>query len=370
MKNFGQPLGRSERTMDSCRQVYNVRPGGVAGEHPLQRRLQLRQRAGFSMVEVVLVFVIVSIVCAIALPALLRSREAAAKTRCINNLRQLGIALVHYAEMHGSFPSGRGNRMVDGKLSCVSAHVVLLPFLDQSMLARTVSAAGNFAPETSPLSTTWVGTFLCPAGNKTQSFNAVSNYAFNSGTTTAVSPRNPRSLPIDGVFFENSAVRVAEIEDGASYTIAISESLPWPASARRSNSDATFDPGVVQALAAAAGVDYLMLENYDAQCPTTAPAASSRGKAWGFGAGGGTLYNHIRTPNSQTADCEFGNALSGATVQQSAAVSYDFAARSGHPGGVNVCGCDGSVRFIRNVVDAKVWKWLGSKNDGEIIDLF
>ena len=172
-----------------------------------------------------------------------RSRRPArppAACSCTNNLKQIGLALHNYESANGVFPPGRINTYVAGNGHCWGAYSQMLPFLEQ----RAVFDAMNFSMNPDPDYTTSsavvnrtaavmvVGTFLCPsdAGPPMVTVGggpySGHNYLLNvgSGYSVVQNPPAPMTSP-DGILFENSAVRFADIPDGTSQTVAISETI-------------------------------------------------------------------------------------------------------------------------------------------------
>jgi prepilin-type processing-associated H-X9-DG protein len=180
--------------------------------------------------------------------------------------------------------------------------------------------------------------YLCPADVTERvpgsPFGATS-YAANAGSGTVDSGSLTNA---DGVFFLGSTIRVADLLDGTSNTVAFSER--------------TLGPGIVTPDRAR-----LILE-----VPAISGCASAtgswnpeRGAKWILGNYGNTLYNHALPPNSRTDhDCMDFRQQRGR-----------FSARSNHPGGVQVLLCDGSVRFVSDGIEPSAWRGLSTRAGGE-----
>jgi prepilin-type processing-associated H-X9-DG protein len=176
-------------------------------------------------------------------------------------------------------------------------------------------------------------------------------------------------VAIPGVFFENSAVRLADITDGASQTVCVAETVKadlggpsvWDGASptngfvlTRGNDNATVGPE---------------LTHYASQCAGPGLALQqTRGSRWVYGAPGHSLYNHVRPPNDRRVDCRGGLPHSSRSNHGWDRLSHDVAARSQHPGGVNTLACDGGVRFVKETVHPSVWSALGSRHGGELVD--
>jgi prepilin-type processing-associated H-X9-DG protein len=272
------------------------------------------------------------------LPAIQAAREASRRAACVNNLRQLGIALHNYESAHKHFPSGRGDPLP----SVFSTFAYLLPYVEEAALKDrivfkqppttfTVGATLYDGTINEPAATTKVHLLICPSdpasGNIAGSIFGPTNYAANAGSGT-VDFGNIKAA--DGVFYTGSAIRLKDIVDGSSQTAALSERLLG--SGGTTNSPASADPPHF-ILQLAAGSDPT-----PANCATAAgDTFTERGSKWILGNYGNTLYDHYYTPNPAAWDCM--------NIQQQKAL---LSTRSSHPGGVNLQYCDGSVDFIRD----------------------
>jgi prepilin-type processing-associated H-X9-DG protein len=156
----------------------------------------------------------------------------------------------------------------------------------------------------------------------------------------------------DGILYENSRVNFAAISDGTSQTAMLSEL------ARSSTLTANH---IIETTSQ-------MIVSYEATCRPNGPAvARARGNRWIYGAPNHTMYSHHRPPNHEDPDCRGGNPFGDSNNAAWDRLTLDTAARSLHPGGVNVAMGDGSVRFARNGTNHSVWRALGSRNGGEVV---
>ena len=314
-----------------------------------------RARCGFTLIELLVVVAIIAILIALLLPAVQQAREAARRTMCRNNLKQICLALHNYESNHRVFPPG-----TLGFPWVFSAQSQLLPFVDQGNVQNSIdfnqppltfgsfpAAAGNeqIARNRLPL-------FLCPsdsgelAGNE---FGAI-NYPACVGSGLA---NNGSSANADGIVYARSTTKFRDILDGTSKTAAFSESIQGN--------------GVDHTGATASDPLRQVIELPSATVTTTAacvPTGSTfwsgqRGAKWINGHYADTLYNHFYTPNSETPDCN--NAFHNRALT---------AARSRHPGGVHVALCDGSVHFINESINIDIWHGLATRAGGELLDEF
>ncbi len=327
-------------------------------------------RPGFTLIELLAVIAIIGVLIALLLPSVQAAREAARRMQCTNNLKQIGLALHDYNATHGAFPPGRLRSTRDGNGRHFSAYAQVLSFFEQGNAYHAINFDLN--PDTSPendtVRTLTLAVFLCPSDLNVPSSegSGLHNYPLNTGTTYPVSPRNPSGVPITGVFFENSAVRFADITDGSSQTICIGETVKshggpttWdgvtPADGfvlTRGNNNSSNGPELTDYVSQCLGPGLLLQQ--------------TRGVRWVYGAPGHSMYNHMRPPNDGGIDCRGGLPHSNRTNYWWDRLSLNVAARSRHPGGVNALFCDGGVRFIKESVGIRVWQALGSRNGGEV----
>jgi prepilin-type N-terminal cleavage/methylation domain-containing protein/prepilin-type processing-associated H-X9-DG protein len=334
---------------------------------------------GFTLIELLVAIAIIGIMVALFLPAVQAARESARCMQCQNHLKQIGLGLHNYHSSFNQFPAGRMRTTVDGQGRCFSAYAHILPQLEASGLFERINFGAN--PEDpvsngSALSQT-IPFFLCPSDSHQilQSNtvagvivnSAVHNYPLSSGTTYPLSTRNPGGVPITGVFFENSWMKLAGVTDGTSQTVCISETI------KAEGGPSVWD-GVshTNGFVLTAGNDNSTtgpeLTDYATQCHGAGLLLQqTRGSRWLYGAPGHSMYNHMRTPNDPDVDCRGGLPHSIRTNHWWDRLSLNVAARSRHTGGVYALHCDGHVKFYSNSIDHSIWMALGSRNGSEII---
>ncbi len=230
----------------------------------------------------------------------------------------------------------------------------------------------SVSPQNSSAVQVVVPDFLCPSDHgQAVSLNPLfgpTNYAACAGSggtgSYAGSPGSP--LPTDGIFGINSQVRTKQVQDGTSKTALFSETRMAPAPG--SSVSIAHDPQTQYVFILAAPLT-------DAKCAASSNWSQNTlyptGFAWVSGEFRCTLYNHHNLPNSQTPDCmgEFSGGGSYTGVQY-ALIDYGWrAARSLHPGGINLALADGSVQFIANEIDLPTWQALSTMAGGELFTL-
>ena len=225
--------------------------------------------------------------------------------------------------------------------------------LDLSVPLYT-STSYSVAPQNARGAALVVPLFLCPSDverNVSPAF-APTNYAACAGTgSNGGSPINA-----DGVFFVNSHIRIAQILDGTTHTALMSESVLGNPSGQPPQKDYT--------------VDYLFTLGSPlstTRCTSTQQwnVSDGRGFSWASGDFRCALYNHYYTPNQVVPDC-MGVVLAGGLSMLYTPFGWR-AARSRHPGGVNLLMADGSVQFVFDTVDPIVWQAWATRHGSETI---
>jgi len=349
-----------------------------------------RTRA-FTLIELLVVIAIIAVLIALLLPAVQSAREAARRAQCTNNLKQVGLAIHNYASTHETFPPGRINSYIAGKGNCWGTYAQLLPYLEESVrfnaLNYSISPDTDYtttiASANSTVTVTVMNTLICPSdGSVPLAFvggglYAGHNYLLNVGSEYSVVQTPPAPMvPPTGIFFENSRVRFADITDGTSSTVAISETIRSTVGAPNGfNTLNTFASDPLSGFVitgnntAGNGPPIVSDADYAAKCLTNSPPGfqATRGIKWLYGAPGHSMYNHRRPPNDKGHDCRGGLPHSDKSPPDWLNLSLNVTSRSKHPGGVNSLFCDGSVKFIKDTTNRDTWRALGSRNAGEIL---
>ena len=298
-------------------------------------------RRGFTLIELLVVIAIIAILIALLLPAVQQAREAARRTQCKNNLKQLGLALHNYHDTHRCFPSGwiavnNGVHNAHDGLNGAGWGAMILPFMDQSPLYNRFNP--NLAihdPANILFISEVLPTWQCPSDPKPDVWSIeeegnpgtvladlpTANYIGSFGTEELDGCENaPGTAPVaangqcigDGMFFHNSRVRMRDITDGTTNTYMLGE--------RRTDIQAGWYstwPGMV---------------------------------AEGEEAFQRILGSADHVPNSPAAHFD------------------DFS--SHHVGGSQFCLGDGSVRFISENIDHGLYQALATIKGGEVVGEF
>ncbi len=338
-------------------------------------------RAAFSLVELLTVLAILSILMAMLLPAVQQSREAARRTQCCDNLRQIGLAAQSVQTMRSRFPyTSCGYAQPQGAtmllFPAISPHRELLVYLQPDVyrqikpeeLTRAVVGQPPHAgtPLNADLVKLTVPTFVCPTDSGPPGRN---NYRANTGIGTSVTlpylPRDQALTQLDpgngtGAFVNGRAVAVAEFTDGLSNTALFGEKIVGDGDPNvyTPYRDRFYPP--VYFDNAAEAVD--LCRRYASANP--AGHDSYSGFTWLVGGYNQTWYNHVLGPNSATPDCGVETPVGGMNGDPGA-----FAARSFHPGGVNLLFADGGARFVTDPVDLGAWRAISTRRGGEAVVL-
>jgi prepilin-type N-terminal cleavage/methylation domain-containing protein/prepilin-type processing-associated H-X9-DG protein len=332
----------------------------------------MRRRPGFTLIELLVVIAIIAILIGLLLPAVQKVREAAARSQCQNNLKQLGVACHNYHSAYEKLPYGilrdqgiaqipytdsRDTSTTPPRTRRFALMHQLLPYIEQeNLFRRYVEWTGGPAPNPwdrnsiDENNVQWgpgwffhkqvVKTLICPsnpnAGNSlnpngryfiTHYFGSAGTRGYNRGPFTGGPAVRPSHVDyLDGVFVQNRQITLLGISDGTSNTLMLGERH-------------YFDP------------------EFDKYSPIT---------DWGWCWFGGTADAFLGTSVRINYRWPAGSAPTNSTNP----VAIDDRMNthgSGHTGGTNVALADGSVRFVRESIPQQTWIALGTRAGGEVI---
>ena len=318
--------------------------------------LRPRPLPGFTLIELLVVIGIIGILVAILLPAVQAAREAARRAECTNHLKQLGLALHHYHDTLGSFPSAyisqTGGGGVHGEPDPETRDAgpgwawgtLLLPYLElQNQYDAFELGLPCWAPENALAAQAVLGVFLCPsASGDREPFEVVddegtvlatfgpSHYVANVGQEEPWGETlDDYTGLVDGPLYRNSRTRAADVTDGLSNTIFLGEHHPVLSSKTW--------VGVVPGAAV---------------CPTERFAFSECDSA-------ATLVQ-VHSGPSASEDPP-------AIHPPNSPLCHVCQMYAEHPGGCNVMLGDGSVRFISEFINQLTWAALSSRAKGDLV---
>jgi len=317
---------------------------------------------GFTLIELLVVIAIIAILIALLLPAVQQAREAARRSTCKNNMKQIALAMHNYHDVHRCFPYG--NR----ELSHGAGFMIIretwfqqiLPYVDQANMYNAHSsyhqnqmATTGGGPTLSDRTFVWdtpasikntpVATFMCPSNPSGSGQH--NNNGFQGNYVTCygdVYMRGVSGTAANGLFWESSSTRFRDITDGSSNTMMLGEVI-----VRAPNSAAvTF---------------------------------GEAGSYWRGGSWNEYGFTALETPNTSAPDriygagspptCKDANDPNAPCIGLSSSlggVTHNFA-RSYHVGGVHVAVADGAVRFISNNIHLPTWQGLATRSGGEVL---
>ncbi len=327
---------------------------------------RLTRRSGFTLIELLVVIAIIAVLIALLLPAVQQAREAARRSTCKNNLKQLGLALANYHDTYGMYPiGGTGDRDFSPR---VSWQVRILPFIEQTSLYNQIDMSGKTItnavegtlPDGNRVRTVLMPMLLCPSDPNNQSreetagvMYAQTNYAGSMGSQSAPSTSGScnqfetyalKKQPtyqsygktqirsgLSGMISRNGAsIRIGDVLDGTSNTIQVGEKLPTCLDPVRS--------------------------------------------AWSFSQSTANAETMTLTPINDYTTCELlgsGRRITNSACTGHGEWNYSLGFKSMHTGGAHFAFADGAVRFLSENIDhARTYQRLGDRADGEVVGEF
>ena len=359
---------------------------------------KFRKRAiswsGFTLIELLVVIAIIAILIALLLPAVQQAREAARRTQCKNNLKQIGIALHNYHDTHSCLPPlkiwANGTDCPGGpdgwhNTGGWSWRVMILPYVEQSAMYNKIDFTNHHSQRNCPNSANSWGTFtgtpfaayLCPSDDTPAVIGGNAGTNYGAAVSASAQCQLPFGQASGTITYERLAavfqmhgntgplkVTLTDIKDGTSNTIAVAEIFRGRRTAIRGSGAYGLD--------GSGRCHRWMVEGACEVTGTLGRGGALGSMSGGFEGSGGNPGGHLQVgatsastgdggPNDTRADQSSWNGENDEGIHNGFRPSS-----SKHVGGVQVLLADGAVKFASNNVDSNVWNAAHSRSGGEI----
>jgi prepilin-type N-terminal cleavage/methylation domain-containing protein/prepilin-type processing-associated H-X9-DG protein len=326
-------------------------------------------RAGFTLIELLVVIAIIAVLISLLLPAVQSAREAARRAQCINNLKQIGIALHNYHDSQGILPLG-SQQFGAWDNQCAywpyghSLFTAILPYVEEGVIFNAVNFAfvanadspqnGVFpGPAQETAIQTQINTYICPAETSPMTYRSRFFPTSQTSYSAVIGFKDtvrwwlgcPTQIPPDGVFGLNYGARISAITDGTSNTLLVGEASRFKNEVdtwyNEWSSALWFGSSIPNVSRFAAVATTAPRPNANLQIPDPNPTFTFTGD----------VDSWVYDPDPKV------NALNAG----------QFGFRSPHPGGLNFLLSDGSVRFLKDSINLVVYRNLSTKAGSEVI---
>ena len=355
------------------------------------------RRQAFTLIELLVVIAIIGVLMALLLPALNAVKQAALRTQCQSNMKQMGLALLAYHETVGSLPPAivlipdRFNTNGGKPLPTAwSAQTRILPFLEAKNTSDLINFDVSYETKDAngvringKATSVNVGIFICPSDvnadrQRIGSDSINVNYVVNRGDwyiwggfSPTDNPSSPqwKNIPVPRApFYVNSSVRTKDITDGTSKTMLVSEVKSYTAAMKKC-SDLVYAPTNPSNPIPLPNLDPATITQY--QGCTGGSIGTTSHTEWQDGQAFETGFTTAWPPNTKTSGKDSAGVypdidLVSVTEKNGGPTYGAITARSFHSGGVNAFFADGSVQFISDGINGDIWRAMGTIAEGDI----
>lgn len=327
------------------------------------------KRIGFTLVELLVVIAIIGVLIALLLPAIQAAREAARRSQCQNNLKQLGLALHNYESARKHLPP---SAIVDLGVTQTAnngswgVHGRILSYLEQETLRQLVDLEVGWDAQMT-IDGVRIATYQCPSDPESANvrdpgggkpFLWPTNYGFNLGTWFVFDPDTQQGG--DGPFYPNSFLKIARVSDGTSHTMAAAEVKAWTPYTRNGGPSSTDIPNTV--------------EEASALVASGAENKNTGHTEWPDGRVHHSGFTATMTPNTvvpfemngETVDADYNSWQEGKHGSAGSPTYAMITSRSHHPGVVQVAMLDGSVQVVNDDIESFTWRAMATREGGEL----
>lgn len=329
-----------------------------------------RRESGFTLVELLVVIAIIAMLVSLLLPAVQAAREAARRTQCKNNLRQLALAALNHESALGHLPPSAevDLRVTEtGNNGSWGVHGRILPYLEEASLYRQVNLNDAWDYQQA-IDALHIPFYQCPSDSGAEQMRDpgkgrarlfATTYGFNFGTWFVFDPETRRGG--DGLFYPNSNMRLAKVSDGTSKTLLAAEVKAWQPYMRNGGPSTRTPPSTPEQAASivASGAQFKNTGHTE----------------WPDGRVHHTGFTTTLPPNSFVAfdageevgvvDADYNSWQEGKHGSAGAPSFAIITSRSFHLGQVQVAMLDGAVRSIDESIALPVWRAAGTRRGGE-----
>ena len=329
-----------------------------------------RKIRGFTLIELLVVIAIISVLVALLLPAVQQAREAARRTQCKNNLKQIGLAIHNYHTTVSLLPPGACVRLdvtATGNNGSWGVHGRILPYLEQGNLYRRIDLMTAWDYQMA-LDGVQVPCYSCPSDplsrkkrdpGRGRARLDPTNYGFNYGSWFVFDPITEDGG--DGVFFPNAGLTLGDCIDGTSQTLLAAEVKAWTPYTRNGGPGNVATPQTVDDVLAAVATGVQFKNTGHTEWP------DGRVHHTGFTT---TLTPNTRVPyvhEGQEYDVDYNSWQEGKNGSEGNPSYASITSRSFHTGIVQAALMDGSVQAFSNDIDLEIWRALGTRFGGEVL---